>query len=39
LRWLQSALQLDPHYAPARQAVEEYHRKARAEGKPPDSGQ
>jgi predicted Zn-dependent protease len=28
LRWLQSALRLDPHYGPARQAVEEYHKKA-----------
>jgi Flp pilus assembly protein TadD len=28
LRWLQSALRLDPNYAPARQAVEEYQKKA-----------
>jgi tetratricopeptide (TPR) repeat protein len=28
LRWLQSALRLDPHYGPARQAVEEYQKKA-----------
>jgi Flp pilus assembly protein TadD len=27
LRWLQSALRLDPHYGPARQAVEEYQKK------------
>jgi tetratricopeptide (TPR) repeat protein len=25
LRWLNSALKLDPHYAPARQALTEYH--------------
>ncbi len=35
LRWLQSALSLDPHYAPARQAVEEYQKKAQR----PDSSQ
>jgi tetratricopeptide (TPR) repeat protein len=34
LRWLQSALQLDPNYAPARQAVEEYQKKAEAEPRP-----
>jgi tetratricopeptide (TPR) repeat protein len=28
LRWLQSALRLDPHYGPARQAVQEYQKKA-----------
>jgi tetratricopeptide (TPR) repeat protein len=26
LRWLQSALRLDPYYAPARQAIEEYQK-------------
>jgi Flp pilus assembly protein TadD len=29
LRWLRSALQLDPNYAPAHQAVEEYQKKAK----------
>jgi tetratricopeptide (TPR) repeat protein len=31
LRWLQSALRIDPQYAPARQAIEEYRNKAKAE--------
>jgi len=31
LRWLQSALRLDPNYAPARQAVEEYQKKHESE--------
>src|SRR5262249_27002566 len=35
LRWLQSALRLDPHYGPARQAVEEYQKKAQR----PDSSE
>jgi tetratricopeptide (TPR) repeat protein len=35
LRWLQSALRLDPHYGPARQTVEEYQKKAER----PDSSQ
>jgi tetratricopeptide (TPR) repeat protein len=30
LRWLRSALELDPQYAPARQAVEEFKRQAQA---------
>jgi tetratricopeptide (TPR) repeat protein len=39
LRWLQSALRLDPQYAPARQALEDYRRKAKAESQLPDAGQ
>ncbi len=38
LRWLQSALRLDPNYAPARQAVEEYQKQAQAEAQRSDSG-
>jgi predicted Zn-dependent protease len=34
LRWLHSALQLDPQYAPARQALAEYQQKAKAEQRP-----
>ncbi len=34
LRWLQSALRLDPHYAPARQLVEEYQKKAESRPRP-----
>lgn len=30
IRWLQSALQLDPRYAPARQALEEYLRQKKS---------
>jgi predicted Zn-dependent protease len=32
LYWLQSALRLDPQYAPARQALAEFHRQATAQG-------
>jgi tetratricopeptide (TPR) repeat protein len=32
LRWLHSALRLDPQYAPAHQALREYHRQATAQG-------
>jgi tetratricopeptide (TPR) repeat protein len=39
LRWLQSALRLDPQYAPARQALEDYQRKAKAESQQADTGQ
>lgn len=38
LRWLQSALRLDPNYAPARQAVQEY-KKAQSEAHSPNSGE
>jgi Flp pilus assembly protein TadD len=34
LRWLQSALHLNPNYAPARQAAEEYQKKAMSEARP-----
>jgi tetratricopeptide (TPR) repeat protein len=39
LRWLQSALQLDPRYPPARQALEEYGQKAKPESRHADAGQ
>jgi tetratricopeptide (TPR) repeat protein len=39
LRWLQSALALDPQYAPARQALAEYQQKVKSEKQQPDSGQ
>jgi Flp pilus assembly protein TadD len=39
LRWLQSALSLDPQYAPARQALEDYQRKATAESQQRETGQ
>jgi tetratricopeptide (TPR) repeat protein len=34
LRWLQSALRLDPRYAPARQAVEDYQKEGKSEPRP-----
>jgi Flp pilus assembly protein TadD len=34
LRWLQSALRLDPQYAPARQTLEEYKGKAKDQAQP-----
>jgi tetratricopeptide (TPR) repeat protein len=39
LRWLQSALRLDPQHAPARQALEAYRRKAAGEQPQPGPGQ
>ncbi len=39
LRWLQSALRIDPHYVPARQAVEEYQKQVQAEAQHVDSNQ
>jgi tetratricopeptide (TPR) repeat protein len=39
LRWLQSALTLDPQYAPARQALAEYQQKVKSEQQQTDSGQ
>jgi predicted Zn-dependent protease len=38
LRWLHSALRLDPQYAPAQQALAEYQQRAKAEERPPDTG-
>ena len=35
-RWLQSALRLDPQYAPARQALAEYYQKAEAKPERPE---
>jgi tetratricopeptide (TPR) repeat protein len=34
IRWLQSALRLDPRYTPARQALEDYRSKAKGESQP-----
>jgi tetratricopeptide (TPR) repeat protein len=34
VRWLQSALRLDPHYAPALQSLEEHQEKAKSEPRP-----
>jgi predicted Zn-dependent protease len=36
LRWLQSALRLDPQYAPALQALAEDSRKAKTESRQPE---
>lgn len=38
IRWLQSALRLDPNYAPARQALADSQRQVKSEGVPADSG-
>jgi tetratricopeptide (TPR) repeat protein len=38
LRWLQSALRLDPQYAPARKALAEYQQKTKAPKRPPGPG-
>ncbi len=34
IRWLQSALRLDPHYAPARQAITDYLSQAKVQAQP-----
>jgi tetratricopeptide (TPR) repeat protein len=39
LHWLQSALRIDPHYAPARQALSDYQKKVKAKQQPAGSGQ
>lgn len=38
LRYLQSALRIDPQYAPARQALEEYKQKVTSQARQPDAG-
>jgi tetratricopeptide (TPR) repeat protein len=38
IRWLQSALRLDPQYAPASQALAEYQQKAKTAQQPPAAG-
>jgi predicted Zn-dependent protease len=39
LYWLQSALRIDPNYAPARRALADHYQKAKAEQQSPDSGE
>lgn len=37
IRWLQNALRLDPRYAPARQALEEFRRQSKGESQPAEA--